>query len=83
MLRSNTLSHGAMGQRVRHYVHARGVGENLAWMSRCNAAQVVQMWLNSAAHRRVMLSPAFRRVGVARRSKSAQCFVTADFGTAT
>jgi uncharacterized protein YkwD len=83
MLRTNTLSHGAMGQRVRHYVHARGVGENLAWLTRCNAAQVVRMWLNSAAHRRVMLSPSFRRVGVAARSTSTACFVTADFGTAT
>src|SRR4051812_45311854 len=37
MLRSRTLSHGAFSQRVRRYVHARRVGENLAWMSRCNA----------------------------------------------
>jgi uncharacterized protein YkwD len=83
MLRSNTLSHGAFGQRVRHYVHFRRIGENLAWMSRCSAAQVVTMWLNSAAHRHVMLSPSFRRVGVARRSSSSACFVTADFGSAT
>jgi uncharacterized protein YkwD len=83
MLRSRTLSHGAFGQRVRRYVHARGVGENLAWMNRCNADQVVRMWLNSAAHRRVMLSRSFARVGVARRASSSICFITADFSTAS
>ena len=83
MLRSNTLSHGAFSQRVRRYVHARRVGENLAWMSRCNADRIVRMWLNSAQHRHVMLSASFRRVGVARRASSSICFVTADFGTAS
>ena len=29
-----------------------------------------------------MLSRSFRRVGVAQRSRSNACFVTADFGTA-
>jgi uncharacterized protein YkwD len=81
MLRSNTLSHGAMGQRVRHYVHARGVGENLAWMSRCNANAIVQMWLNSASHRQVLLTRSFTRVGVGQRSSARVCFVTADFAT--
>jgi uncharacterized protein YkwD len=41
------------------------------------------MWLNSPGHRKVMLSPSFRRVGVGKRASSKVCFVTADFGTAT
>ena len=82
MLRTRTISHGAFSRRVRRYVHSRSVGENLAWMSRCNASQVVQMWLNSAQHRQIMLSGAFRRVGVGRRSGAGLCVVTADFASA-
>ena len=81
MLHSNRFGHGAFAQRVRHYVHSRLVGENLAWMRRCSAAAVVRLWLNSAAHRRIMLTPGFRRVGVARRASSRICFVTADFAS--
>jgi uncharacterized protein YkwD len=83
MLRRNVMSHGAYGSRMRRYVRAKRVGENLAWMSsRCDAHAIVQMWMNSAGHRRVMLSRAFRRVGVGKRSNPQLCFVTADFGTA-
>jgi uncharacterized protein YkwD len=82
MLRSNVMSHGAFGARVRHYVHAQRVGENLAWMDKCDAAAIVRMWIHSAEHRKVMLTPGFRRVGVGRRSSPSVCFVTADFGSA-
>jgi uncharacterized protein YkwD len=82
MLRSNVLAHGAFVARMRHYAHARSAGENLAWMSSCDAQAVVDMWVHSAAHRQVMLTSSFRRVGVARRSSSSGCFVTADFATA-
>jgi uncharacterized protein YkwD len=81
MLRSHTLSHGAFAQRLRHYTHSRAVGETLAWMSRCNAHQVVSMWLHSAEHRRIMLSGAYRRVGVGSRGTSGSCMVTADFAS--
>jgi uncharacterized protein YkwD len=83
MVRSNSLSHGAMGSRLRRYTRARRLGENLAWMSRCSADQVVRMWFNSAAHRHVMMTRGFRRVGVARRSSGSACFVTADFSSAS
>jgi uncharacterized protein YkwD len=39
------------------------------------------MWLNSAPHRRIMLSRSFKRIGVG-RSGSRKCFVTADFASA-
>jgi uncharacterized protein YkwD len=81
MLRSNVLAHGAFAARMRHYAHARSAGENLAWMSSCDAKAIVDMWAHSAAHRAVMLTSSFRRVGVARRSSSSGCFVTADFAT--
>jgi uncharacterized protein YkwD len=82
MRRANRIVHGAYGRRVRRYVRSRRVGESLAWMVRCDAETIVRMWLNSPAHRRVLLSPSFRRIGVAQRSSAHVCFVTADFATA-
>jgi uncharacterized protein YkwD len=83
LLRTRVFSHGAaFSHRMRRYVHSRHVGENLAWLGRCDASQVVQMWLNSAAHRRIMLERGFRRVGVGRRSSAGTCYVTADFASA-
>jgi uncharacterized protein YkwD len=81
MLRRNVLSHGAFSSRLRHYTRARRIGENLAWMTQCDPGSVVQMWLNSPGHRRVMLSRSFKRIGVGRRAHPGSCFVTADFST--
>jgi uncharacterized protein YkwD len=82
MLRSGVFSHGSVHARLRRYTKKRDVGETLAWLSRCNSRKVVQMWLNSAAHRHILLSPKFRNVGVGKRSSSARCMVTADFASA-
>jgi uncharacterized protein YkwD len=81
MRRTNTMGHGDYSKRVRRYVRSRKVGENVAWMSGCNASAIVNMWLNSAPHRKIMLSKSFRRIGVG-RSGSRKCFVTADFASA-
>lgn len=81
MQRTNSIGHGAYSARVKRYVRTKRVGENVAWMSGCDANAIVQMWLNSAPHRRVMLSKSFRRIGVGRRG-SRKCFVTADFASA-
>jgi uncharacterized protein YkwD len=82
MRRRNVITHGAFGSRLRRYVHARTLGENLAWMTGCDANAIVQMWLNSPPHRDVMLARTFRRVGVGQRSRTGTCFVTADFSSA-
>jgi uncharacterized protein YkwD len=82
MLRTGVFSHGSVHARLRRYTSKRDIGETLAWMSRCNSRKVVQMWLNSAAHRHILLSPKFRNVGVGKRSSSARCMVTADFASA-
>ena len=82
MLRSGVFSHGSVHARLRRYTKKRDVGETLAWLSRCNSRKVVQMWLASAAHRQILLSPNFRNVGVGKRSSSARCMVTADFASA-
>jgi len=81
MRRQNTIGHGDYSRRIRRYVRSRKVGENLAWMSGCSASRIVGMWLNSAPHRKIMLSTSFRRIGVG-RSGSRKCFVTADFASA-
>jgi uncharacterized protein YkwD len=81
MRRANTMGHGDYSRRIRRYVRSRRVGENLAWMARCNATKIVNMWLNSPSHRKIMLSSSFKRVGVG-RSGARRCFVTADFASA-
>src|SRR5262245_46242568 len=75
MLRHDFFSHESSDgtscfNRVRSYAHARRVGENLAMLPgvRRAARQVVRMWLDSAAHREILLSRGFRRVGVGSRS---------------
>jgi hypothetical protein len=62
------------------------VGETLAMLTACRRGMpsaVIALWLGSPAHRAIMLSPAFRRVGIGRRSGTlgggAACLVTADF----
>jgi uncharacterized protein YkwD len=83
MARSGLFSHGAFEQRLRSYIHSKMVGENLAWMQGCDGQKAVQMWLNSPPHRQVMLTRAFRRVGVGHRSANHACFITADFASAS
>lgn len=81
MARTNRVGHGDYSRRVRRYVRTKKVGENIAWRDGCNAKAIVDMWMNSAPHRHVMLSRSYRRIGVARRG-SGICFVTADFASA-
>lgn len=75
MLRHDFFAHQSsdgtsFDRRVRAYAHARRVGENLAMLPgvRGAAREVVRMWLDSAAHRQILLSSGFRRVGVGKLS---------------
>jgi uncharacterized protein YkwD len=75
MLRHDFFAHPSsdgtpFDARVRSYAPARRVGENLAMLGgvRRAARKVVRMWLSSAAHRQILLSRGFRRVGVGTRS---------------
>jgi uncharacterized protein YkwD len=62
----------SFASRVRRYAAARRYGENLAYMPRSRrrglAERVVAMWMSSPPHRAEILTPGFRRIGVARRS---------------
>jgi uncharacterized protein YkwD len=75
-------------RRVRHFARAAAVGETLAAFSQADggAALIVQMWIDSPPHRAIMLTGAFRRIGVSRLrgmlGASQQTVVTADFASA-
>jgi uncharacterized protein YkwD len=75
-------------QRVRRYAKHRSLGETLAMLGGCgdgSARRVVRMWMNSSGHRAVLLSSAYRRIGIGKRAGNLggnrACVVTADFGS--
>jgi hypothetical protein len=69
------------------------VGENLLWASpEITAAHAVQLWLRSGEHRKILLDPTWREVGLDAVHDSAAggvfhgravTIVTADFGVRT
>jgi uncharacterized protein YkwD len=65
------FSHADMTARVRRFARARSIGETLAWVLPWQGDQadvVVAAWMASPSHRATLLSPRFRRIGVARRA---------------
>jgi uncharacterized protein YkwD len=92
MMRHQYLGHASADgtpwdRRLRRYVHARSLGETVAVLSRRRrmARAVVREWMNSAPHRATLLSPSFRRIGVARRAGRwngrRSAFFTADLAS--
>lgn len=93
MLAGNYFAHPSRNgspfdQRIRRFQNSRAVGETLAMLNSCGrgtAGRVVSMWMDSPPHRAVILSPAYRRAGVGRRTGSLgggrACVVTADFAS--
>jgi uncharacterized protein YkwD len=87
MLRRQYFAHGDFSLRMRRFhVAGRLAGENLAWGigARAQAGTIVAEWLASSEHRANLLSPTFRRVGIATRigtfaGYSGAAVVTADF----
>jgi uncharacterized protein YkwD len=90
----NSADGTAFWQRVQRYYPRRGrtwsVGENLLWSSPdVDAARAIQMWMNSAGHRKILLTARWREVGLsAVHADSAPgvyqglpvTLLTADFG---
>ena len=74
-------------QRVRRYARAGIVGETLASLpDRTGGADtVVDIWMNSADHRAIVLDPRLKRIGLARRwgllGSTETAVVTADFAS--
>jgi uncharacterized protein YkwD len=93
MLDANYFAHesrdgGPFDERVRRYAKHRSLGETLAMLGGCgkgSARRVVRMWMGSPGHRAILLSSAYRRVGLGKRTGdlggSKACVVTADFGS--
>jgi uncharacterized protein YkwD len=94
MLAGNYFAHtsrngGPFDARIRRYAHPQALGETLAMLGggcgRGSARRVVRMWMNSPPHRAILLSGAYRRVGLAKRTGSLgsthACVVTADFAS--
>ena len=65
MLHRQYFAHGSVAGRALA-AGARGplYGEDLAWATGLTAQWVVNAWLNSPAHRAVLLRPGFTRVGI-------------------
>jgi uncharacterized protein YkwD len=92
MLRHDFFDHTSsdgtpFDRRIRCYIDARVVGENLAAIGRRRGAAgtIVRMWMSSPGHRAVLLSSDYRRIGIARRwgklGGSRAAVVTADFAS--
>jgi uncharacterized protein YkwD len=85
------------GERVRRFYGSNGyswrAGENILWESPdTDPAGAVEMWLESASHRRILLTPGWREIGLsAVHAVSGRgvfeglevTVVTADFGVRT
>ena len=92
MLKANFFAHPSsngqsMFARVASFASAKLLGEVIAYLGGGSGAAgpVVRMWMHSAPHRAMILTPRFRRVGIARRTGSlggAKVTVfTADFAS--
>jgi uncharacterized protein YkwD len=77
MLRANFFAHASSNgqsfqQRVEQFRPSNRIGETLAYLPKGQrgsmARRIVDMWMNSPPHRASLLSPSFRRVGIARRN---------------
>jgi uncharacterized protein YkwD len=87
MLRTGAFAHGAFaGRMVAFHVRGPFVGENLAWGTGSYAlpSTIVAEWLQSPEHRRNLLRPGFRRIGIGEvqgsfRGSGGAVVVTADF----
>jgi uncharacterized protein YkwD len=71
-LSHNSIDGSPMTARLRRFLRASHFGETIGWTPHGRAggqaARMVRAWMSSPSHRATLLSPAFRRVGVARRS---------------
>jgi uncharacterized protein YkwD len=77
MITHNFFAHdssdgSSFGQRVRHFIRARELGEVLAWSERRGGdpspRRFLEMWKRSPDHRALLLDGNFGRIGVACRS---------------
>jgi uncharacterized protein YkwD len=84
LIRTGRFSHIALDgttatQRLARFTRGP-VGEVIAWSrGRHRLRRIINGWLTSPAHARVLLDRRFRRVGVGARYRRGSVLVTADF----
>lgn len=68
--------------RIRRVVRARSVGETLIrYRGRVTGPRIVRSWMRSPTHRRQLMTPGYRRIGVGHATRRGVSVVTADFAT--
>ena len=75
MARHGYFAHGAWPSRVKAAAGgARSIGETIGWRVQSSATSearaMVQEWLGSPPHRRVLLDGGFRRIGIGRATST-------------
>jgi uncharacterized protein YkwD len=68
--------------RIRRVASARSVGETIIeFRGRCSGRRIVSAWMHSPDHRRELMSPQYRRIGVGHATVRGMSVVTADFAS--
>ena len=68
--------------RIRHAVPARSVGETLIeYRGPVSGGRIVRYWMQSPPHRRELLGPGYRRIGIGWGTYRGTSIVTADFAS--
>lgn len=92
--RHDSRDGSSFAERVQRFYGPSGqgswsVGENLLWATRLSAADAVQLWMQSPPHRRNILTPRWREIGLSavRASHAPGVYggrdvviITSDFG---
>ena len=66
--------------RIRRVASARTVGETIIeYHGRVSGRRIVRAWMHSPGHRRELMSPVYRRIGVGHVTVRGMSVVTADF----
>ena len=92
MLAKQYFEHDSPGEsfdlRIRHHLSAPFVGENIGWGTGKYATPegMVNLWMHSAPHRKVLLMPRLRRIGLGIATGRFEgtdnaAIVTADFAS--
>jgi uncharacterized protein YkwD len=66
MLAGGYFAHGAVWRRITaYYPNPAAVGETMVWgQGALSAERAVALWMASPGHRKILLSPAWRLVGI-------------------
>lgn len=70
MQKKGYFDHGLFSQRLARYTPSQCIGENLAWGTGDfgRGPGILSLWKSSPAHRKVLLTPGFTRVGIGVRT---------------